>query len=109
MPSSETVEDTLNRFKALEKELINSEVILNYANNKPQMIFNLRPGHVEEDQQKVIEYLTLLEQLNGQVNSISEPIAYKKGSPSSLFQQVGITLTYENLNQQKTLVIHTLV
>ena len=35
--------------KTLEKELINSEIILNDANEKAQVMFNLRPDHGEED------------------------------------------------------------
>jgi hypothetical protein len=57
MPSSVTMDDTLKKFKSLLKELISSEIILNYANNKAQVMFNLRPGHVEDDQQKVMEYI----------------------------------------------------
>jgi hypothetical protein len=34
--------------------------------------FNLRSGHVDQDKQKVIEYLTLLEQLNGKITDISK-------------------------------------
>jgi hypothetical protein len=49
------MENTHKRFKALEKELINNEIIFNYANNKGQVVFNLRLGHVEKDQQKVNE------------------------------------------------------
>jgi len=55
MPSSVTMDDTLKRFKSLVKELINSKIIINYANNKAQMMFNLRSGHVEDDQQKVMK------------------------------------------------------
>ncbi len=42
MPSIITMEDTLKRFKELEKELINSEIILNYSNNKAQVLALLK-------------------------------------------------------------------
>jgi hypothetical protein len=47
MPSRITKEDPDKRFKTLEKELNNREIILSCADN--QVMFNLRPGHVEVD------------------------------------------------------------